>query len=162
MKDLWNSIRKQFVPGHAGESEVALDSIPTDFTFLPIISACLPLLHSYPAGTMLYILDYLCPEDFPILDFVHLDLSPPHHHRRLPRTWVRLKPKSYEGLLSHLRVRTCIIPAKDYPRFWLELTRSCLLTCPVDPDYYREDESGRELFCQKLRNELADRILNIS
>lgn len=163
MKDLWNSIRKQFVPGHAGESEVALDSIPTDFTFLPIISACLPLLHSYPAGTMLYILDCLCPEDFAlVLDLVRLDLSQPHQHKRPPAQDVRHRPNSYEDLLSHLRAYTSNVPAKDYPHFWLELTRSWLLTCPIDPDYYQDDETGKELFCQKLRNELADRILNIS
>jgi hypothetical protein len=159
--DLWNSIKKQFASRHPRDSEAALDSIPTAVTFQPIISSCLPLLHSCPAGTMLYILDCLCPEDFPILDFGQLDLSPPHHHRRLSTLEVRLRPKCYEGLLSHLRAQTSIIPAKDYPRFWLELTRSCLLTSPVDPDYYREDQSGKELFCQRLRSELIERILRI-
>lgn len=110
---------------------------------------------------MLYILDCMCPRDFSILDFVYLDLDLPHHHRRLPRKDIRLKPKSYEDPLSHIRAYINMVPAQDYPRFWLELTRICFLTCPIDPDYYLEDETGKELFCQKMRSELIERILRI-
>lgn len=35
------------------------------------------------------------------------------------------------------------------------------LTCPIDPDYYQEGETGEELYCQRLRSELIERILRI-
>ena len=159
MMDLWEHIRKRFVPRPTNESETVPFSLSTAENFQSVISACLPMLHSYPVGTMLYILDCLCPRDFPILDFVDLELDRPHHHEPLPRNNARLQP--YKDLLSQLRVYANTIPAEDYHRFWLELTRTCLLTCPVDPDYYQEDETGKELFCQRLRSELVERILRI-
>lgn len=131
-------------------------------TFQHVTSYCLQVLNSYSVGTVLYILACLCPEDLAVLDLGHLDLSQPHHHKPRPEKDVRLSPNSYQGLLSHLRTHTSIIPTRDYPQFWLELTRSWLLTCPIDPDYYRDDETGKDSFCQRLRNELIDRILNIN
>jgi hypothetical protein len=41
------------------------------------------------------------------------------------------------------------------------LTGRWLLSCPVDPTYYRVDETGKDWFCQKLRSELVERILKI-
>ena len=147
------------MPRQTSESGTIPFSLSTAENFQSVISACLPMLHSYPAGTMLYLLDCLCPRDFPILDFVELELDLPHHHKQLPRNTVRLQP--YEDLLSRLRVYANTIPAEDYPRFWLELTGRCLLTSPVDPGYYQEDETGKELYCQRLRGELVERILRI-
>jgi hypothetical protein len=144
------------------EHEGPLGSIPAAGTFQPIMSHCLQLLNPYSPGTVLYILDCLCPYEVAVLDLVHLDLSQPHQHKRLSEKDVRLRPDSYEELLSHFRAYTRIVPAKDYLHFWLELTRSWLLTCPIDPDYYQDDETGKDLFCQKLRSELIDRILKIS
>jgi len=159
--DLWKRIRRRFISRQIAEPEAVLASVSTAENFQPVIYSCIPLLHSCPTGTILYLLDCLCPRDFSILDLVHLDLSQPRHHKRLPALEVRLKPKSYEGPLSHLRAHTSMIPAKDYPRFWLELTRSCLLTCPLDPYYYRASETDEDLFCEKLHSELIERILKI-
>ncbi|HLO33473.1 MAG TPA: hypothetical protein VK249_30275 [Anaerolineales bacterium] len=143
------------------ERETTIGSLPMTDAFQPFISSCLSMLHSYSAGTMLYILDGLCPDDFStVLDLINLDLSLPHHHDRLPGRNVHIGSNSKDGL-SYFRLYTSIVPAKDFPRFWLELTRSCLLTFPIDPDYYQEDESGNELFCQKMRSELIERILRI-
>lgn len=159
MIDLWERIRKRFVPRQASEPETVPFSLSTVEDFQSVISACLPMLHSYPTGTMLYILDCLCPRDFPVLDLVHLDLSQPHPHKQPPRNNVR--PQPYEDLLACLRVYANTIPAEDYPRFWLELTGRCLLTCPLDPYYYRASETDDHSFCEKLRSELIERILII-
>jgi hypothetical protein len=127
-----------------------------------VISDCLKTLDSCSTGTAIYILSCLCPEDIAVLELVRLDLSQPHQHKPLAGRNIRPEPHSYEDLLSHLQARTSIVPAKDLPHLWIELTRNWLITCPVDPDYYRDDEAGKELFCQKLRNELVDRILNLT
>ena len=127
-----------------------------------VISDCLKTLDSCSTGTAIYVLSCLCPEDIAVLELVRLDLSQPHQHKRLSEKDIRLRSNSYEDLLSHLRAYTRIVPTKDYPHFWLELTRNWLLTCPIDPDYCQDDETGKDLFCQKLRNELIDRILVIS
>ncbi len=163
MSDLWEGIRRRFVSKDISEHKATPGSIPTTGTFQHVISYCLQLLNSYPASTIIYILACLCPEDFAlVLELVRLDLSQPHQHKQLSEKDIRLRSNSYEELLSHLRAYTSNVPAKDYPHLWLELTRSWLLTCPIDPDYYLDDETGKELFCQKLRNELIDRILKIS
>jgi len=139
------------------------DSIPVDSTFQFVLSGCLQRLNSYSTGTAIYILSCLCPEDFDvILNLVRLDLNGPHDHKHLLEQDVHIAPRSYENLLSNLRAQTSIVPPKEYSRFWLELTRHWLLTCPVDPVYDQYDESGKDIFCQRLRNELIDRILNIS
>lgn len=137
--------------------------ISADCTFQHVVSRCLELLRPYSPGTAIYALSCLCPKDFSvILELVRLNLSQTHHHKRLPENDIRLRPTSHGDLLSSLRAYTDTVPTEDYCHFWLELTRSWLLTCPLDSDYYQDDETSRDLYCQKLRNELVDRILNIS
>lgn len=144
------------------EQESTPSSTPIVGTYQPIISYCLQVLISYPAGAVLYILSCLCPEDFGvIMELVHLDLNQPHQHKPLSEKEPSI-PCSYEDLLQDLKAQTRNIPAQDYGHFWLELTGKWLLVCLVDKNYYRLDDTGKELFCQKLRNELLDRILNIS
>jgi hypothetical protein len=119
-------------------------------------------LNSYPAGVALYILNCLCPESFPIImALVRLDLNQPHQHKPLSEKEPGI-PCSHEDLLQDLRAVTRNIPTPDYAQFWLQLTGKWLLTCPVDANYYRVDDTGKELFCQILRTELLDRILDIS
>ena len=126
------------------------------------VSYCLQVLNSYPAGAAIYILSCLCPESFTvIMSLVRLDLNQPHEHTPLSEQEPSL-PCSYEDLLQELQAETSSIPAQDYAQFWLELTGKWLLACPVDPNYYRIDDTGKELFCQILRTELLDRILNIN
>ena len=150
------------MPGDISEHEATPGSIPAAGAFQHVISHCLQVLNSCPAGTALYVLSSLCPADVAVLDLLHLDLSQPHQHKRPREKDVHPTLNRDENLLSHLQAHTSIVSPQDYPCFWLELTRNWLITCPVDPDYYRDDEAGKELFCQKLRNELIDRILNIS
>lgn len=146
------AIRKRSLYEYMTEKETAPD----------LISYCLQRLDTCSAGTALYILDCLCPDDFDlVLDLIRLDLSWPHQHKWILEKDIPLKCDPYEDLLALLRARTSIIPVKAYPHFWLELTKCWLLTCPVDPDYYQDDEAGKEMFCQKLRGELVERILRI-
>ena len=163
--NLWEGLKRRFVSRarDMSEQETTASLIPTTCEFQPIISSCLSLLYSYPAGTLLYILDCLSPRnDFStVMDLIQLDLSLPHHHPSAARKNNHVRPNP-KDLLSCLQVYTSIVPAKDFPRFWLELTHWCLLTFPIDPNYYREDENGNELFCQKMRSELVERILNIT
>jgi hypothetical protein len=65
-------------------------------------------------------------------------------------------------MISHLRAYAKTPSPEVYRRVWLELAERWLLTCPMDEEYYKPDETGKDLFCQKLRNDLLDRILNIS
>jgi hypothetical protein len=95
------------------------------------------------------------------MDLVRLDLNQPHQHKPLSEKEPIL-PCSYEDLLQDFQDQTRNIHAQDYGNFWLELTEKWLLACPVDTSYYGVDDTGKELFCQKLRSELLDRILNIS
>jgi hypothetical protein len=146
------AIRKRFLYEYMAEEEAAPD----------LISYCLQQLYTCSAGTALYILDCLCPDDIDlVLDLVRLDLSCPHQHKRLSKKDSPLPSNSSEELLALLRARTSILPAKDFPHFWLELTRRWLLSCPVDPEYCRTDDAGTEMFCRKLRGELVERILNL-
>jgi len=163
MMNVWKSIRRRIAPGDMNGDGTAPNLIPTSERFEQVVSDCLELLNGYSAGTIMYILNCLCPDDFAlIIELVRLDLSPAHQHKRLSEKDVPPRSDSYKELLSLLRAHTSKIPAKDYPHFWLELTRNWLLTCPIDPDYYREDETGKDLFCRRLRIELVERILNIS
>ena len=144
------------------ESDVPPTSIHVPGVYQPIISYCLQVLISYPADAALYILSCLCSESFPvIMGLVRFDLKQPHQHKPLSEQGPSF-PCSYEDLLQDVQAVTRTIPAQDYDAFWLELTRKWLLACPVDPNYYRVDDTGKELFCQILRSELLDRILNIN
>jgi hypothetical protein len=130
--------------------------------FEHLISDCLQLLNHYPAGTLIYDLACLCPEGFDvILNLDRLDLSQPHEHKRFQVSDIFLASFGYENLQPNLRAQISIVPPEEYSRFWLELTKRWLLTCPIDPEYYLEDETGKELYCQKLRSQLVERILHI-
>jgi hypothetical protein len=126
-----------------------------------VIRYCLEVLYPYPAGTAIYILACLCPDETAVLDILRLDLSQTHHHKQLPSENYSLKNRSSLDLFVHLKTYTHIVPTGVYRTFWLELVRSWLLTCPIDPELYREDNIGKELFCQALRCELIDRILKL-
>jgi hypothetical protein len=120
-------------------------------------------LNHYPAGTLIYDLVCLCPDDFDvILDLVRLDLSQPHEHKAFQKSDIYLASCAYGNLQAKLHAHISAVPPEGYSRFWLELTKRWLLTCPIDPGYYLEDETGKELYCQKLRSELLERILNIN
>ena len=145
------------------EYAVASDSICSADPFQHVISNCVQLLNRYRARHIIYVLTCLCPDEFAVvLDLVRLDLSQPHQHKPLPAKNIHIASDSCENLLSHLRARTNMVPRKDYGHFWLELTRHWLLTCPLDPDFDRNDAASEDLFCQKLRSELVERILNIT
>lgn len=120
----------------------------------------LHVLNHYPVSTGIYILACLCPYEIAVLDILQFDMSQPHQHK--VRKNIPLRPNSYENLLLRLKFYSNLIPPIYYENFWLELTRCWFLTCPIDPDYYLEDENGKELYCQRLRNELIDRILNLN
>jgi hypothetical protein len=135
---------------------------PIPCTYQTQVSYCLQVLNSYPAGAAVYILSRLSPESFTvIMTLVHLDLNQPHQHTPASEQAPCL-PCSVEDLLQDLQAVTGKIPTQDYDHFWLELTEKWLLTCPVDSSYYRVDDTGKELFCQILRSELLDRILDIN
>lgn len=120
------------------------------------------MLNSCSTGTALYGLSCLCPDDFDvILDLVRLDLSQPHQHGLLAEQNTHLRYGSYEDLVVHLRAYMNTLPVRDQGAFWLELTRGWLLSCRMSPAYYRADETGTEIFCQKLRSDLVERILRI-
>jgi hypothetical protein len=126
------------------------------------ISDCVELLNHYPASTLIYDLARLCPDDFDvILNLIRLDLSQPHEHKHLRKMDLCLASFTYEKLHAKLRAVIDVIPPEEYSHFWLELTKRWLLTCPLD-SAYSPDESGKDLFCQKLRSELVERILNIT
>jgi hypothetical protein len=132
-------------------------------TLQQVLSYCLQLLNHYPTSTLIYDLACLCPDDFDvILNLVRLDLSQPHEHKYFQESDIYLAPFAYEKLQSNLRAQICNFSPEEYSRFWLELTKRWLLTCPIDPEYYMEDETGKELYCQKLRSERVERILNIN
>lgn len=114
----------------------------------------------YPASTVLYILACLCPHEVSVLELLRLDLNQTHQHA--VRKNIPLNLNLYENLLLFLKFYSNIIPSIDYENFWLELSRCWLLSCPIDPDYYQEDENGKEIYCKRLRNELIDWILNIN
>jgi len=150
--NVWKGIRKQ---------PVSIDILEME-TVPGLISYCLQRLDGCSAGTAMYILSCLCPDDFDlVLALIRLDLSCPHQHKWLSEKNRPLKSNSCEDLLALLRIRTSNIPMKEYSHFWLELTKGWLLTCTVDLEYYRTDETGEDLFCQKLRSELVERILRI-
>lgn len=96
-----------------------------------------------------------------ILELVRLDLNQPHDHKRPPKNNVHIKPNSYKKLLSRFRVYANGVPASDYGHFWLELTGSWLLSCPIDPDYEQGGEADQDLFCRRLRTELVESIMRI-
>lgn len=132
-------------------------------TFQQTVSSCLQLLNQYPASTLIYDLACLCPDDFGVvLNLVRLDLGQPHEHKHFQESDIYLAPFAYEKLQCNLRAQISLVSPEEYSRFWLELTKRWLLTCPIDPEYYLEDEAGKDLYCQKLRNQLVERILNIS
>ena len=144
------------------EPEVFPGSIHVADAYQPMISYCLQALNSYTVDAGLYILSCLCSENFPIImGLVRLDLNQPHQHKSLSEKDPSI-PCSYEDLLQDLQIQMKRVPADDYPQVWLELAGKWLLTCPVDTRYYRIDEAGKELFCQILRSELLDRILDIN
>lgn len=139
------------------------DSISTTRVYQDMIAGCLPLLNSYSTATAIYLLICLCPEDFDvILNLVRLDLSQPFEYQPLLEKEAGRKLHAREDLLSLLQTQKSIVPIKDYCCFWLELTRGWLLSCPFDPDYFRDPETDENLFRQKLRSELVERILNIT
>lgn len=156
-----NNIKRRIISGFLRRSGRSEFLMPDHTLFHQVISSCLPLLHSCRAGSMLYMLDCLCPGDFSITDIAHIDLSKPHYHRQRSPAEFRLMPTSEEFLLVKIKIHVNSIRPTDYPDFWVELTRKSLLTCPVDPKYYQEDKQGKELFCQRLRSELIDRIFKI-
>ena len=160
--NVWKAIRKRFVSQDMIEAEADLDLISTADPSQHLIWHCLQQLNTCSAGTALYILDCLCPDDFAlVLDLLRLDLSDPHQHKRLSKKDIPLESDPNEHLLALLRAGTGIVPAKDYPHFWLELTKRWLLTSPVDPKYDLAHEAGTDMLCQKLRAELVERILRI-
>lgn len=161
MINVWQGIRKRFGTSAINEHNATPSSILTTGTFQDGLSYCLQLLSFHPAGSVLYLLDCLCPSDLVVLDLCRLDLDQAHQHKQFPEKNLHFVPNAHEELLADLRAYTRIVPAKEYGHFWLELTKSWLLTCPIDLEYYREDETGKELFCQKLRSELIDRILKL-
>lgn len=144
------------------EQEMTTGSVAIPEPYEPIISYCLQVLNSYPSAAALYILSCLCPGSFPVvMGLVRLDLNQSHQHQSLSEKEPSI-PCSYEDLLQDLQIQMKRIPAEDYPPVWLQLAGQWLLTCPVDMRYYRVDDTGRELFCQSLRSELLDRILDIN
>jgi hypothetical protein len=152
-----------FVIRKLADYRMVPSSTCTTHTFEQLISDCLQLLNHHPAGTLMYDLACLCPDDIDvILNLVRLDLSQPHEHKPFQESDIDLAPSVYENLQADLRAQMSIVPPEEYSRFWLELTKRWLLTCPIDPEYYLEDETGKELYCQKLRSELVERILNIN
>ena len=153
MMNLWKGISKRFVSQDVNNEKTAPE----------LKSYCLQLLNSCTAGTALYILNCLFPDDFDLVfDLLRFDLDFPHQHKWLSEKDMTPKSDSYKDVLAILQARTNLIPMKDYPHFWLDLTKSWLLSCPVDPEYYLAEEAGKDLYCQKLRGELVERILNIT
>lgn len=145
------------------EHKSAPDSSSMADTLQQAVSDCLQLLNHYSVSTQIYDLVCLCPDDFDvILNLVRLDLNQPHEHKHFQESDIYLAPFAYEKLQSNLRAQISNFSPEEYSRFWLELTKRWLLTFRIDPGYYREDETGKELYCQKLRSELLERILNIN
>lgn len=127
------------------------------------VSECLRALNASTAGTAIYILSCLYPEDFAIiLELLRFDLSQPHHHPLLSKECLHFNLRSNANVISCLQKYARILPAKEYSRLWLEIVQHWLLTCPVDEEYYMPSETGKDLFCQKLRSDLIDSILNMS
>jgi hypothetical protein len=89
-----------------------------------VIRYCLEVLYPYPAGTAIYILACLCPDETAVLDILRLDLSQTHHHKQLPSENYSLKNRSSLDLFVHLKTYTHIVPTGVYRTFWLELVRS--------------------------------------
>jgi hypothetical protein len=125
-----------------------------------IISYILHVLNHYPVSTGIYILACLCPRETTVLDVQKFDMSQPHQHKVRKNNPLRLN--SYDNLLLLLKLYSNIIPSIAYENFWLDLSGCWLLSCPIDPYYYQEDENGKEIYCQRLRNELIDWILNLN
>ena len=149
--------------GNMSERGTTSGTIPTTSPSEDFISNCLQVLDSTTPGTVIYILTCLCPEDFAvILDLLHFDLSQPHHHKYLSEKRVHVASNTYAAVISNLQAYTNTLPRQVYCDLWLEVAQRWLLTCPIDPEYYLEDETGKELYCQRLRSELIERILNIN
>ena len=150
----WKFISKQVTPPNSTPANIRSDNF---------ISECLQILDSTTTGTAIYILSSLCPEDFAtILDLLRFDLGQPHRHPRLSETRVHDKSSTYTRVIKDLQAYANTLPQEVYRLMWLELAERWLLTCPMNPEFYLENETGKELFCQKLRNDLMDRILNIT
>lgn len=161
--DWWEGIRKRFVSKNVVEGETVLEVVSTAYPLDRMIADCLQHLHACSAGSAMYILDCLCPDDSSlVIDLLHLELDIPHEHRRFSEIELLRTSESCERVLLLLRTRTKTIPQEQYSQFWLELTKCWLLTCPIDPEHYLADDTGKELYCYKLRSELIERILNIS
>lgn len=162
LMDVWESVRYRLMSRQIRKYGFVPDSRRALGTFESVISDCLELLHSCSAGTALYVLSCLCPDDCDvILDLIRLDLRPPHQHPYLPEKERYLGHNSDEDLLAQLQAHATCLPAREQNCFYLELTRRWLLSCPADPAYYESDETGKEMFCRKLRSELVELILRI-
>ena len=138
-------------------------AVPAPLTAESFTAECLHVLNGTTIGTAIYILSCLCPDDFTvILEFLRIDLSQPHQHALPARKRVHVTSSSHTDVISQLRAYMNTLPAKAQGDLWLEVAQRWLLTCPMDAAYYKPDESGMDLFCQKLRNDLLDSILNIN
>ena len=127
------------------------------------VSECSRVLNTTTAGTAIYILSCSYPEDFTaILELLRFDLSQPHRHPVLSGKRLSIDLRSKANMISSLQEYARILPAKEYSRLWLEIVEHCLLTCPIDVEHYKPDENRKDVFCQKLRGDLLDSILNIS
>lgn len=116
------------------ERDGAPDSILANNSFEGFIFDCLRVLDSTTAGTAIYILSYLCPEDFDVI----LELD---HHEHLPEKRVHVSSSSYADVIAHLRNYANTLPTEIYCRAWL-------LTRPIDKDYYQENEMGKDIFAK--------------
>lgn len=124
---------------------------------------CLKILNTTTAGTAIYILSCLYPEDFNvILELLRFNLSQPHHHPFLSKKNLPIDLRFHATMISSLQEYARILPPKEYSCLWLEVVEHWLLNCPIDQEYYKPNETSQDLFCHKLRSDLLDSILNIS
>ena len=137
--------------------------MPAPVTAQSFTAECLQILDGATIGTAIYILSCLCPDDCSvILDLLRIDLHQPHQHAFPARKHLHGTSSSYTEVISQLRAYMNTLPAKARGDLWLGVAHRWLLTCPMDAAYYKPDESGMDLFCQKLRNDMLDSILNIT
>lgn len=145
------------------QAKILHDSISIFNSGKSFVSECQRALNATTAGTAIYILSCLYPEDFSvILELLRFDLNQPHDHPLLSKKCSQADLRSNTNVISSLQTYARVLPAKEYSCLWLEIVEHWLLTCPVDEEYYAPDETGKDLFCHKLRSDLLDRILNIS
>ena len=162
MIKLYKVMKMRFLFRHGDKYETAPGLLASNGRSESFISDCLQVLENTTPGTAIYILSCLCPESMDvILGLIRLDLSRPHRHPYPSKKPVNAWSGSYEEAISHLRNYGSLLPEKVYGRLWLEVAHHWLLTCPFDEKYYKSDEDGNDMFCQKLRSDLIDRILKI-